>query len=419
MKKKSFFLLVLLLQIIFFTNPAHADFTFATIFNSAADDMTYVFGCIGDNFFSSTNADKANAVYYHLKNTTVTQAHSPSDFDANQKNVSLKFYAKTGTAYNYSNTLQKGFSITDTSGNQIIMRYIANENEMNNGIERSCIGFNTSGSPAITLESSTLYHVWFQIHNPMYNVDYRTSEHSSLRAPHQKQIDKNSNVVPYIDHTSNRAMVPLRCLAEVLNFDVTWDESTQQILLTKDHTALSLYPGSKNATFHLMFKDKYIYTENITLDVAPQIVHDRTFVPIRFVSEQFDCDVTWMETGEYIGITKNDTDFRNEVTTYPILDTEVNVVSLKTFNTSFRPYAMIFDEPIQPTVNIYSTNDILLLTCKESTPAEHTRVILPDTPDTLSLQVPELGRLTKGSYYADIQFTPSDKTVYRIFFEVQ
>lgn len=37
----------------------------------------------------------------------------------------------------------------------------------------------------------------------------------------------------------------------------------------------------------------YINDEERTMDVAPMIIGDRTLVPVRFVAEAFECDVDW------------------------------------------------------------------------------------------------------------------------------
>ena len=42
--------------------------------------------------------------------------------------------------------------------------------------------------------------------------------------------------------------------------------------------------------------DMYINNNVISLDVAPTLIGGRTLVPVRAVSEAFDCDVSWDDT---------------------------------------------------------------------------------------------------------------------------
>ncbi len=69
-------------------------------------------------------------------------------------------------------------------------------------------------------------------------------------------------------------MVPLRHIAEALGFDVTWDGALKSIRVGK---GVSLTIGDAN----------YIYmkTASIKLDSAPELVNDRTFVPLNFFRE--------------------------------------------------------------------------------------------------------------------------------------
>ena len=49
-----------------------------------------------------------------------------------------------------------------------------------------------------------------------------------------------------------------------------------------------------------------IVIDNVALnsDVAPQIINDRTMVPIRYISESFGADVTWVGATETIQIVR-------------------------------------------------------------------------------------------------------------------
>ncbi|TCO80092.1 stalk domain-containing protein [Marinisporobacter balticus] len=95
--------------------------------------------------------------------------------------------------------------------------------------------------------------------------------------------------VPYLENS--RTFVPIRFIAESLNIEeILWDETTQTAILKNDMQTISLPIGSQTATIN----------ENpIKLDAPISIYKGRTFVPIRFIAEAFNCAVTW-DTTNYI-----------------------------------------------------------------------------------------------------------------------
>lgn len=94
--------------------------------------------------------------------------------------------------------------------------------------------------------------------------------------------DKALDVPPMI--INDRTMVPLRAIFEALGADVQWDGDTRTIT------------GKKGDTTITMQIDNLTMTKNgaeSALDTPPQIVNDRTLVPVRAISESFGCDVAW------------------------------------------------------------------------------------------------------------------------------
>ncbi len=90
------------------------------------------------------------------------------------------------------------------------------------------------------------------------------------------------DVPPFIEQ--NRTFVPVRAIFEALGAEVSWDGTTKTVTAQKDGTTVTLVIGKKEITVNGMGK---------TLDIAPQIVHDRTLVPARAVSEAFGYNVGW------------------------------------------------------------------------------------------------------------------------------
>jgi N-acetylmuramoyl-L-alanine amidase len=82
-----------------------------------------------------------------------------------------------------------------------------------------------------------------------------------------------------------RTMVPIYFVGEAYGVDVKWDKNTSTA--TIDNRAgkiITMKPGSKTA---------YVNGKAMTLEVAPQIVKDRTFLPLRQVGEWLGATVGW------------------------------------------------------------------------------------------------------------------------------
>jgi len=109
-----------------------------------------------------------------------------------------------------------------------------------------------------------------QINNPVF-----TNEGKS------QNIDSTGTVPVVID---GRTLVPIRAIIEGMGGKVDWDGNTQKVTLTYYSDKMELTLGKTRA---------YLNGSSKTLDVAPRTINDRTMLPIRFISENFGCDVEW------------------------------------------------------------------------------------------------------------------------------
>lgn len=85
---------------------------------------------------------------------------------------------------------------------------------------------------------------------------------------------------------NDRTMVPMRKIYEALGAEVEWEEDTQTITATKEDIVI------------IMQIDNYVISvsgQDITLDVPPQLVGERTLVPVRAVAEGLNADVEWVD----------------------------------------------------------------------------------------------------------------------------
>ncbi len=99
------------------------------------------------------------------------------------------------------------------------------------------------------------------------------------------------NADTYVD--GDNVMLPLRALCETLGYEVGYDAQTTMITLTKGVHYITMYPTKDEYTFSKMAP--------MSLGIAPQLVDDRTYVPVSFVEnilQGVGCEV--LQNGEIL-----------------------------------------------------------------------------------------------------------------------
>jgi hypothetical protein len=84
-------------------------------------------------------------------------------------------------------------------------------------------------------------------------------------------------------------MLPLREIATQLGVSnddqhIKWDAVKKTVYLSKDNSVINLEINRKTAT---------VNGKVVELDVAPLIYANRTYIPVRFVSQSFGKKVVW------------------------------------------------------------------------------------------------------------------------------
>ena len=90
------------------------------------------------------------------------------------------------------------------------------------------------------------------------------------------------DAAPYVNSDS-RTMVPFRVLGETFGATVDWDQDNKTVTYTYGDTTLTMTIGSTTYT---------VNGEDKTMDTAPVLNGDRTYVPVRFVAEALGYEVT-------------------------------------------------------------------------------------------------------------------------------
>ncbi len=93
------------------------------------------------------------------------------------------------------------------------------------------------------------------------------------------------DAVPFIDSNS-RVQVPIRVIAEFLNFDVNWDEDNRRVTIGNNDDIITLTIGD-----NIIYKN----SASIVMDSPAVILNDRTYIPIRFIGEAFGYEVLWSD----------------------------------------------------------------------------------------------------------------------------
>jgi len=89
---------------------------------------------------------------------------------------------------------------------------------------------------------------------------------------------------PYMDTQVGRVLIPVRFVSESLGAEVKWDQVNKVVNIIKGKTNIRLKLGQKRFALNGIQK---------SMDTAAFLKDERTFVPIRFISESLDVDVNW------------------------------------------------------------------------------------------------------------------------------
>ena len=112
------------------------------------------------------------------------------------------------------------------------------------------------------------------------------ADKSAVMTIGDKNFVVNNKVVtgdaaPYVK--SNRTYVPIRALAESFSANVDWDNDARTVTVTRGDVKVVMTVGETTYT---------VNGKEATMDVAPEITGDRTYVPVRFVAEALGFTVT-------------------------------------------------------------------------------------------------------------------------------
>lgn len=91
------------------------------------------------------------------------------------------------------------------------------------------------------------------------------------------------DTAPFIE--KSRTFVPIAFAAIALGAEVLWDDKNRKVTITNGSTRVEMFIGSRSYL---------VNGKPFTMDVAPFIKDQRTFVPIAFAALALDCKVAWV-----------------------------------------------------------------------------------------------------------------------------
>jgi uncharacterized protein YvpB len=109
----------------------------------------------------------------------------------------------------------------------------------------------------------------------------------------KKIVDPVGKVSPEL--VNDRTLVPIRAIIEEMGGNISWDGINQKVTIVLQNRTLEMWIGAKTA-----YINKYYFE----FDVVPQIINSRTFIPLRFVTEQLGGAVSWDPAAEKIRISQ-------------------------------------------------------------------------------------------------------------------
>ncbi len=139
-------------------------------------------------------------------------------------------------------------------------------------------------------KSFTLYAKWTEIDLTKKQIILTIDDKNAKVFGENRVNDVSPKLV------NERTMLPARFVAESLGATVIWTKAEpNKVLITKDDVEIIIFIGSDIA---------YVNGKGVKLDSPAFIENDRTYTPIRFISEELGATVVWNPETQQVVITK-------------------------------------------------------------------------------------------------------------------
>lgn len=156
-----------------------------------------------------------------------------------------------------------------------------------------------SGSPSLVIETYST--------KPLVAMNMKAGRQGSAsislgdfeQAQNTITVKVNGDIVKFTDaqpfiNSDDRTMVPIRFIAEALNANVRWINDLRTVMINKGPKEIALVIGESRAKVNGVYKP---------FDTKAIIKDNRTFTPLRFISETLDAEVKWVAETKTVEIT--------------------------------------------------------------------------------------------------------------------
>lgn len=105
----------------------------------------------------------------------------------------------------------------------------------------------------------------------------------------------NSDISAYLKN--DRTLIPLRVVMEKLGAQVKWDQTNYAVDISKDNKNVKLYIDNRLVSY----TENGVTTYDVS-DVAPVIINNNTYIPIRLVSNALGLNVSWNQSRKEVNV---------------------------------------------------------------------------------------------------------------------
>jgi len=113
-----------------------------------------------------------------------------------------------------------------------------------------------------------------------------------------QEIDPGRGTKPVIFPDQKRCFIPLSPLIRIMQGTCSWDSHYKAIAITVQKVSIKIRINSPKAYVN----NSWTWIDRENKNVAPIILNDRTFVPLRFIAESVGCKVEWDPENQFITI---------------------------------------------------------------------------------------------------------------------
>ena len=219
--------------------------------------------------WSINNSNNPDLTITLKETTTITAIFAPDVF-------SIKLSDNIGTTYSEKATFGETLAIPLKVSEDLVVEKILVNGEPLTDTSTVVVLTNIDQDYSIEVTYKQIRRISMKVGSPQMFVNGKTV---SLDAP------------PVI--VNSRTLVPLRAIAEALGADVNWNPDTRQVTVKLNDTTILLTIGSPLAMVNGLI---------IPIDTTPIISNGRTMVPLRFIAETLNAEVSWNPDSKTVDI---------------------------------------------------------------------------------------------------------------------